>query len=82
MVSFLGSPCVAEQVKTDWPPLEVPQSPLRIGSLPVTIAAREGVQIAWAEYHWGNIVPSFASASMCGVSVVGALVGGGSKRVH
>ena len=42
------------------------------GSRPVISAAREGVQIAWAEYHWVKRAPSAAILLMDGVSVDGA----------
>ena len=43
-----------------------------MGSRPVSSAARDGLQIACAEYHWVNRAPPAASALMWGVSVLGA----------
>ena len=72
VVSFVGSPNFASHAKTPCAPWLPPHRPFRTGRRPVTIPAREGVQIGCALYHCVKRMPSAAMASMLGVVVVGA----------
>ena len=70
VVSLVGRPPTGLLENT--PPSQLaPQVPLRTQSRPVSMAAREGEQMWKPEYQAVKRTPPLASASMCGVCVVG-----------